>query len=303
MLLKPRPVPTELIILRSLNTRMFLTAKEKLHYSNLEKGYEGEVLFDQLIEKLQSEMLVLNDLFLEVNKSVFQIDTLTIAQESIYLIDVKNYEGDYYYESDTFYTQSGEDLKNPLHQLQRCETLLRQLLQNHGYKFPIKSYLVFINPEFTLYQAPRNLPIIYPTQVNRFLKKLKKEPAKLSTRHTKLADLLIAAHQIKSPYPWLPAYEYSQLKKGITCTSCHSFTITAGERKIVCAECGCQEEVSSAVLRLVQELKLLFPDIKITTNTVHEWFKVIESKKKINRILTQLFRREGHGKFSYYVNK
>ncbi|MGP4081325.1 hypothetical protein ACTWQL_15580 [Pseudalkalibacillus sp. R45] len=48
MLLKARTESYELLALRSLNTRMQLTEKEKIHYLNLEKGFEGEVHFDSL---------------------------------------------------------------------------------------------------------------------------------------------------------------------------------------------------------------------------------------------------------------
>ncbi len=55
MLLKSRAESHELLIMRSLNTRLELTEKEKFHYLNLEKGYEGEVNFDLLAESLQEE--------------------------------------------------------------------------------------------------------------------------------------------------------------------------------------------------------------------------------------------------------
>lgn len=56
MLVKRRSEPVELMSIRYLNTRMELTEKEKLQYSNLEKGYEGEVKFDRLAEILQEEI-------------------------------------------------------------------------------------------------------------------------------------------------------------------------------------------------------------------------------------------------------
>ena len=76
MLLKSRTESNELLAYRYLNTRMELTDKEKFHYLNLEKGYEGEVKFDQLTETLREERYIINDLLLEVNNSYFQIDSL-----------------------------------------------------------------------------------------------------------------------------------------------------------------------------------------------------------------------------------
>ena len=39
----------------------------------------------------------------KINNTTFQIDTLIIISETIYFFEVKNYEGDYYYESDRLY--------------------------------------------------------------------------------------------------------------------------------------------------------------------------------------------------------
>ncbi|PIB61561.1 nuclease, partial [Pseudomonas sp. 2822-17] len=79
-----------------LNRRMKLDEKEKFRYLNLEKGYEGELKFDALLENLQEERYILNDLLLAVNNSYFQIDSLIISQGIIHLIDIRNFEGDCY---------------------------------------------------------------------------------------------------------------------------------------------------------------------------------------------------------------
>jgi len=148
MSFKSRSEPVEVIILRLLNARMSLVEKDKQHFYNLVKGYEGEVMFDSLTEKLHCQSYILNDLLLESNGSKFQIDSIMLTQEPLYLFEVKNYEGDFYFENERFYTISKKEkeIKNPLQQLERSESLLRQLLQNLGYRIPIEAYVVFINP-------------------------------------------------------------------------------------------------------------------------------------------------------------
>lgn len=261
MHLKLRVASNGLRILRSLNTRMNLSANDKKHYLKLEKGYQGEEIFDQLTAKLQCDMYILNDLCLEFNHSVFQIDTLIISQKSIFPIEIKNYEGDYIYDSEEFRRISSDhEITNPLNQLKRSNSLFRSLLKSLKINLPIDGYVTFINPEFTLYQAPLNTSIIFPTQLNRFLKLLNETPSKLNNQHRKLADLLISMHQAESPYTRLPPYNYDQLQKGITCLTCRSFEITIEEKKIVCDQCSYTEDVDLAVLRSVEEFRLLFPD-------------------------------------------
>ena len=283
---KSRTESTELLILKSLNTRRGLSDKDKQHYFNLKKGYAGEVLFDSFTEKLQCECLILNDLLLRINNTTFQIDTLIIISEIIYFFEVKNYEGDYYYESDRLYKKPKTEMNNPLNQLSRSESLLRQLFQSLGFNIPIDASVVFINPEFTLYQTPLNKPFIFPTQVNRYLKNVNKIPSKVKWKNKKsLADKLISLHIIDSPFMQLPSYDYDQLRKGITCVECTSFSISVKGQNCICEECGHEEMVQAAVMRSVKEFKLSFLNQKITTNVIHDWCKVVNSKKRIRTIL------------------
>lgn len=296
---KSRTKSDELKILSYLNTRMKLPENYQQRYLSLKKGFEGEVMFDLLTEKLQCDCLILNDLLLKVNHTTFQIDTL-IIKDSLHVFEVKNYKGDYYYEADNFYPKSGTEILNPLDQLKRCESLLRQLLQKNSFNFPTEARLVFINPEFTLYQAPKKKPIIYPTQLKSFMKNFDSTPSKLTSRHRKLARLLVSLHITKSAFTQVPTYEYDFLKKGSTCKDCNSFSISFERKKLVCDDCGCQEDLESAVLRSVKELRILFPGMKITTNVVFEWCGVIDSRKKISRILKKHFNVKGYGQWSYY---
>ncbi|MFS0708961.1 hypothetical protein AB6N22_12800, partial [Kocuria palustris] len=66
----------------------------------------------------------------------------------------------------------------------------------------------FVNPEFTLYQAPLDIPFIFPTQLHRFIQSFNKIPSKLNGQHKSLAGFLIKQHQDESPYHRLPTYDY-----------------------------------------------------------------------------------------------
>lgn len=301
MLVRVRGESDELKIMRFLNIRMELNAKDKFHYLNLEKGYKGEVKFDKLAENLQEERYIINDLLLEVNNSYFQIDTLTISQGGIHLLDVKNYEGDCYLKADKLYSvTTGREYKNPINQLNRSASLFRQLLQNLKLNYLVEASVIFINPEFTLFQAPMDQPIILPSQVNRFFNNLNKTPTKLNEGHRKLAQKLISLHQPQNPFTFVPVYHYDQLQKGVYCVNCHSFIISIKKNDLVCEKCGCHEKNESAILRHVEEFKLLFPDRKVTTQSIREWCKVDLCDKTYSRILKNNYTAVGKNRFTYY---
>jgi hypothetical protein len=290
--------------LSSLNGRMDLQPSDTWHYLNMKKGYEGELMFDSLTASLDQKFYIINDLQLETNNTSFQIDSVIITKESVIPVEIKNYEGNYFYENDNFYLCSNQKpITNPLHQLNRCETLLLPILQRNGFHLPIEGYLSFINPEFFLYQAPQNKKIIFRPQLSHFLNELNTRPANLTEMHRKLADFLLNAHIPESKNTQLPVYNYDQLRKGTNCGLCQSFSITIVERKLICKNCGNEEELQAAVVRSIEELILLFPDKKITANLVYDWCRLDGHKRKIRRILPKEFTIIGHGPHSYYVKK
>lgn len=298
---KKRIEKDELKILRSLHARMQLKEEDAQRYFHLEKGFKGELMFDSLTDSLPESHLVLNDLLLESNNSKFQLDTTSIVQQKIFLLEVKNMEGNYYYESDKLYTINGKEINNPLDQIKRSESQFRQLLQQNGYRFPIESFVVFVNPAFTLYQSPKNLPFVFPTQLNAFMKKLLSLSSTINSHHKKLADTLVDLHIVESPYPRLPKYEFPQLKKGILCPYCYSFMELHGGHELVCSRCGAREHADSGLLRSTREFQLLFPKMKTTTNTIHDWCQVIDSPKTIRRVLKGNFDSLGMKNHRYYV--
>lgn len=296
---KSRKETKELLSLRILNARMNLSKDDSIYYWNLEKGFEGEKKFDEFLETLPDNCLILNDLLLEVNRSRFQIDSLLIFSDAIFPIDVKNHEGDVILRDGRWYSRSGKEIKNQLYQLQRSESLLRQLLQEIGYTAPLKPYLVFVNPDFYMYQASIEHPIIFPSQINRFIEKLSKKHSKVTSKHKALAKTLVSRHSDDSPYLQEIEYSFDQLKKGMICLGCNSFNLVQTRFKLVCNDCGYKEDLTCAVIRNVQEIQLLFPDMKITTNIMHEWCDTV-TLKTIRRILIQKYKLIGHGKSAYF---
>ncbi|SDI74691.1 nuclease-related domain-containing protein [Natribacillus halophilus] len=298
--IKEREPSKELKILRLLNPRMQLSDPQ--YYANLEKGYAGELQMDAWLESgLSNDCLVVNDLLLEHKRKVFQIDSLLIFQEKIHVFDSKNFEGDFYVDANTWSSLAGGEINNPLYQMERAKSLLRQLLQRRlGINLPIESFLIFINPEFTLYNAQLKLPAVFHSQLNPFMNKLNNIDSKLNRGDEKLAEQLVALHSDEPPNIERPAYNYEQLKKGVVCPECGSFMVEKG-RIWLCSECGCGENAQAAIIRSVEEFKRLFPDRKITSNIILEWCAVEGDHKKVIRALANRFKRVGHGVSSYYV--
>src|SRR5690606_30521349 len=114
---------------------------------------------------------------------------------------------------------------------------------------PLRGHVVFVNPEFTLFNAPPDKPFILPTQINSLLRRLNSNSAKLTNRNKAFAEKLVSLHQEDSPYQKLPSYEYNNLKKGVMCRYCHSFSIILEPYNFTCTSCGGKETINHAIMR------------------------------------------------------
>jgi hypothetical protein len=298
---KKRTESKELRCLRILNVRMKLSNSVLNHFNTLDKGFQGELMFDKWSAGLQGDWLKLNDLLLEQSNNLFQIDSFFVTPSKNYLFEIKNFEGDFYVEGDKWYSTTGGEIKNPYHQLQRCETLLSRLLLSIGVNLPIESYLIFINPEFHLFQALMNLPIIYPTQLNRLLNKLNTTPPVFKNGHPKFVNKLLSLHLDESPFSQIPSYSFDNIGKGIICVKCKAAFYEFKDDKLACIKCQNIEDVTSGILRNVEEFEFLFPVRKITTSSIHEWCGVITSKKMIRRILLSNYKSIGDGRHRFFI--
>ncbi|WP_347835888.1 nuclease-related domain-containing protein [Gracilibacillus sp. JCM 18860] len=63
------------------------------------KALRGEKHFDSLMKQLTSEHYMLNDLLLKHPNNHFQIDSLMIQANEICIYEIKNYQGDFYYDN------------------------------------------------------------------------------------------------------------------------------------------------------------------------------------------------------------
>lgn len=303
MILKERTESAELRTYRSLNTRMELAVPDQKLCEYLESGYEGEKILDRWIEHA-GEGLILNDLLFATGGSHYQMDSLYIAPQKIYLFEVKNLSGDHYIEKEEWIScATKSEIKNPILQLKRCESLLRRQLQILKCSLPVEAYVVFVNPEFHLYHAPLHSPLIFPSQWNRFSQRLKNVRLH-NGYHSKLAEKLLSLHVEKSPYERRPEFRYEELRKGIVCGGCGRVGMEViNATNLICRKCKNSERFKEGFLRSLEEFRLLFPERQVTTNQMYEWCRGIKDKRAIQRVLSENLNRIGYGPGSQFIEK
>src|SRR5699024_9490795 len=261
------------ILLEVLQKRMLLPKSDKLMLERKHKGYMGEKRFATIVKDIIHQRFpVKYSSNLQKDNSHYQVDAMIFMQETIYLLELKNYYGDYIYKNGDFYlNHTNTRIRNPLHQLQRAEDLLRETLHDYAFYPHIQSIVVFVNPEFYLYQAPVQSNMIFPPQIKKFLFQLSKKASYPTIQTKAMIKMLENEHTDETNFNHVPNYTYKNIKKGFLCQNCSAVLQRANQKRMGCARCYQQEEVISVVLRSTFELYILFPELKITTGLIYEW--------------------------------
>lgn len=302
MFTKPEP-SLSYQLLHVLSQRKKLNHEEVTRKRHLKRGLEGEERFFNLLqESLVAPCIPIFNLQLEVNMNEFQIDCLLIFYDVIYLIEVKNYYGDYKVAGDHWENiRTKTSIKNPLHQLTRSNMLLKSWLNMHQVSLPIIPRLAFVNTNFFLYEASESMPIIFPSQHGTFLKNLHVHTQSLSNQEEQLVAKLKSAHIKQSRHEYIPNYIYDELSKNVFCQKCFTAILEFRRKYFYCHQCGNRELVEIALFRSIKEFQLLFPETSIQVNTIERWIGNILSKNKIRHCLLKHFRRQGNGRGTYYL--
>lgn len=293
------------LIYEMLLSRKDLTSQEQQRYERRRNGLIGELKLWQYIHELKPSNLVsLFDCLFEMNGQEFQIDCLLITSDTIFLLEVKNYSGDYYLEDNKIYhLRSRNEIYHPLTQIDRAEFLFRQLLREMRIDLQVRSYVLFINESFMLYGASVQLPMIFPSQVRRFLLKREENAGRMTERVRHFVNQLMARQKAQSRYEQLPVYSYLELRRGLFCWQCHGELIRDGQLYFSCSRCAGAFHIDDVVMYAVAQFQLLFPDRKIMTKDIREWCGEVVSRTYISRFLRKNLEVTLNSGHTYYTFK
>lgn len=305
MLHKKRKKPVKLLVLESLSCRTNLSAEGRDELRRQRIGYEGECRLDTQTGKLTCDCLVLNDLPLIISGTDFQIDALIITAEEIILYEVKNYGGEYIYKEGFFESvTSSTSFHSPTERVNRHTSLLRDILKKLGFELPIQSYVVFIHPEFMLYDGTLYKKVLLQSTLPKHFRKVNACSGIITPQHRQLADKLCEiSDQTDSYLKGIPKYTYEECKKGVICGGCGEFIpkIQHKSRYCICAQCGYRESISALIVRHFKEFRLLFPERRATLSAIYEWCGGICSRRRIRLTLQREFTAVSAGKYRHYV--
>lgn len=286
--------------LRALKWRLPLNVDFENYLNRLKRGFHGENEFSKKLAAY-NEYAHVYDFTFEIDGSTRQIDALLLLNNECIIFEVKNYMGDFIYKDDEFYTyHTMQKISSPIRQLDDAAEKFLELLYRLGIRRSVRKFVVFINKEFHLYQAPDHRSIITRPQLRRVLNNLTKHQRPANSTTLKLKDTLLKLN-IKDTRPAKVLYQYDDLKKGLFCYRDGAVLENYNRETLVCPVCRSKTSIKDAVLQSAQDFNALFPREKLTVPALYDFSGGLLSKYNLRKALSRVCERHSQARGTYYT--
>ncbi|MUK87522.1 NERD domain-containing protein [Ornithinibacillus sp. L9] len=247
MNLRNRPKPIPLLKLEALIPRLRpgfpYLAELQMEERNRIKGYEGEKKIDYHIRILDKRYTVLHDVYLRVNGKSFQIDTLIISSNAIFIVEMKDYSGKVLL--DTVLRQcihsngrKENGINYPIAQVENQKLQLENWLVSHNlFDIPVYYFIAFSDSS-TIIEVkgdPQEIaPIVaHGEQIPKMVLDKDRELPNKKIQDYKLGKAILREcreydFDILGKYHVLP----HDIMPGVQCPNCGMFGMTRTQKKL-----------------------------------------------------------------------
>lgn len=243
-------------VIGSLIGRTYISPQDIQKYETYKKGKEGERKFLEILNSID-QLEFIYDLQLQSTQN-YQFDFIVITDKIIYQFEIKNYFGKYEFNNGNLICDNGFVIKYPLAQLDRNDYILNKVLDKLDIERTIKSYIIFINGNFSMKGKIDEETIILPNQLNKVRHLLNNNN---SPNNSIIKTTLQNLHTpFEDDYHQYPNYEFNKLKPGIRCTQCNNIIDTPLKNKkkiITCTNCFNEIPRKELILNTLDELMYL----------------------------------------------
>lgn len=234
----------------------------------LDLGFKGENIFDEMIEpfKIMHQLIHIKDILFEYDegKKEVQIDNIVIANDTCYIFEVKKYQFNLCIDDrGFFYYEDGNEFASLNTQVEKQRGEVRQLLKEIGYPMSIEHFIVFINPDRTVFGLQRKHKVLTRATLKDFLDQRMKPNRK---DYTFLVPGIDERRLKISKHATFYEVNVDFLRKGVFCSACHHRMKRTSRYAYTCFNCNWKISTLDAVKLLIRDLRLLNPEHKINSN-------------------------------------
>lgn len=270
MFLTARKLPEELLHYCALKYRSVLAAHHLDKIRRLEQGVLGERVYDLILDEAgHNNLYIFRDLYLLIEGSVTQYDTLIVSESGIIVNEIKNFTGDYNVEA-SIWSRGEKDLTDDASsQLRRAVGKLMRLRGAARFNFEVSGKLIFPDENFRLFTNDDHVwnQVVLRADLKRYFNSFYNEYS--GEGASKLADI-IERHIVPNPY-FKHRVEFDSVKHGLYCGGCGSFRLDKQQFHLLCMICGSRETNETHLVRAMSDFKYLFGDLAMTSKRMMEF--------------------------------
>lgn len=300
MFLNNRQIPPEVLHYQALEKRSILDQQDRYKLRILNLGYEGECLYDDIFDQVGHENIyILRDLYLKIGESVTQYDSIIFSNSGIVVNEIKNYSGDYRYQNGQWFNRTRQLSDDPIIQVGRAVNNLVKLRDNANLNCEITGKVIFPNDDFRLSSDDPEVwkKIVLRTDMRNYFRQFKNEGL------SEYAENIIKAIQnciTENPYMTKNA-DIQNLKKGLYCGNCGSFSLIKRRYHFDCSKCGTTECNETHTLRSMSDHKFLFYGTNMTQNSLATLIDYELPKNVLYRVLVKYCNLNKNGNKTSYT--
>ncbi|MCD2138726.1 nuclease-related domain-containing protein [Salinicoccus halitifaciens] len=299
MFLNKRNKSNELNYLEVLSIRAELTDQERKTLERLRKGYAGEQLYDRILDEVGHEQVnIFRDIWIKADKSLTQIDSLIISDETVIINEIKNYSGQYKYDNNNWYIGKAQISDDPLIQSRRAASKLIKIFRENNMSIHVENKVIFPNPYFILDTNDEQCraSIVKRDRLKYYFRTFNQLPS--WSRHEKIIELLKSYTVAEPAHP--QQADDNRLTFGRYCPSCTSFNLQSHRSFTICRDCHHKSDNKAHVLAAVRDFQILFNEQNVTTTAIQKMLNHEISNTTVKRYLRQYCTPANNGRFRTY---
>ena len=304
MFINERTKPHDLLYYEALAARTELTKAETRKSANIKNGYEGEVIYDQLFDSVgHDNVLIYRDIFLNIENSVTQYDSLIISDRGIISNEIKNFTGNCTVQNGNWFRGNYAIPKNAFSQLNRAMGKLMELRNESKSDFNVSGKLVFPNDTFTFHSDDQSNwdKMILRSGIRDYFQQFNQSGIKVGNK-AQYISRLISDHIVENTF-FEPNTDKTRLKLGLYCGRCGSFNLSKKRFHLTCNKCGCTECNETHLLRAMSDYKFLFYNQPMTRSNLLDFIDNDLHYKTVSRALLKHCYMDRRGKKTAYAFK
>jgi hypothetical protein len=304
-------LPTQLDFLRIAKQRgLPLTNKEENLLYTLEAGEYGEQTVINFLEKFgRDHWLVMRNLWLDYSNP-YESDILLFTEHKPYVLEVKNYYGQFIYDNGVCTLEGKKLTNNPIFQTQSAHTNLQRITHEVNPSIQAEGALLLIGEhnEVELNSEIPDIKVKQRHQFRRYIRSIITEEMNHLGYSLDKNKLLAQLEGYEIPPRFQPISlspkDLEHAHKGIYCLHCKGYNIQVHKSYIQCNNCHFFEAREEAVFRTICEFGVLtFGHDYMKRSDISHFMNHQVSSKYLSNFLKEHFESIGQYKMTRYLSK